>query len=84
MVLNPRESGEFIVKNAKHLKINETGIDKLKNLILEGIQDKTIDVNNFSQNPIHPGCSDDNAINWIFICDTLNFCFWTPGMCNVQ
>lgn len=26
MALNPRESGEFIVKNAKHLTVVESGI----------------------------------------------------------
>lgn len=29
MSLNPRKSGEFIVKNAKHLSIDVNGIQKL-------------------------------------------------------
>lgn len=40
---------------------------------------KQIDVENFSQHPFHPKSSDPTASNWIFLIDTLNFCFWTPG-----
>lgn len=38
-----------------------------------------LDVRNFSQHQHHPKATDPNAIEWIFIIDTLNFCFWTPG-----
>lgn len=38
-----------------------------------------MDIKNFSQNNLHPKSSDENAPNWIFIVDTLNFCFWTPN-----
>lgn len=31
---------------------------------------------NFSQNQHHPKCTDPIAIDWIFVVDTLNFCFW--------
>jgi len=39
---------------------------------------KRIDVENFSQHELHPKSNDAHAANWIFIVDTLNFCFWTP------
>lgn len=32
---------------------------------------------NFSQGNFHPKPSDPQAIDWIFLVDTLNFCFWT-------
>lgn len=38
-----------------------------------------LDVCNFSQHQHHPKATDANAIDWIFLIDTLNFCFWTPG-----
>jgi hypothetical protein len=31
MTLSPKESGEFVVKNAKFLEVIEDGIDKLAN-----------------------------------------------------
>lgn len=39
----------------------------------------TLDVRNFSQHAHHPKATDAHAIEWIFVIDTLNFCFWTPG-----
>lgn len=38
-----------------------------------------LDVNLFSQHQYHPSAADKDAIEWIFVIDTLNFCFWTPG-----
>lgn len=48
--------------------------------ILTAIQTKVINVENFSQHDLHPNSSDPKAVDWIFIIDTLNFCFWTPGV----
>lgn len=79
MALTPRLAGEFIVKNARHLKVNADGIEKLCRDVIAGIQSKDIDIENFSQHQFHPNASDPRASNWIFIIDTLNFCFWTPG-----
>lgn len=79
MVLLPRAAGEFIVNHAKHLKINNAGIDKLFRAVLEGLMTKEISVDNFSQHEFHPKPSDPNCLNWMFLIDTLNFCFWTPG-----
>jgi Potential Queuosine, Q, salvage protein family len=49
-----------------------------KRQVIKGIQDKTIDINNFSQHHLHPKSTDEHALNLIFLIDTLNFCFWTP------
>lgn len=32
---------------------------------------------NFSQNAVHPKAEDSWALDWIFVVDTLNFCFWS-------
>ncbi|XP_055917141.1 Q-nucleotide N-glycosylase 1 [Eupeodes corollae] len=76
--LSPRESGEFIVQNAKYIKIHQKGIDKLSEIIIKGIKSKEIDVSNFSQHELHPKETDAYAANWVLLVDTLNFCFWTP------
>ncbi|XP_055854175.1 queuosine salvage protein [Episyrphus balteatus] len=76
--LSPRESGEFIVQNAKYIKVHQSGIDKLTEIIIKGIQSKEIDVSNFSQHELHPKPTDKHAANWILVVDTLNYCFWTP------
>ncbi|XP_059613360.1 queuosine 5'-phosphate N-glycosylase/hydrolase [Phlebotomus argentipes] len=79
MALQPRASGELIVKLAKHLKVNGSGVDKLCRAVLEGLKSKEIDVENFSQHEFHPKPEDPKCLNWLFLIDTLNFCFWTPG-----
>jgi len=79
MPLNPKESGEYIVKHAKNLTINADGITRLVKEVLDGIKSQQIDVENFSQNEHHPSSNDVYAPNWIFLIDTMNFCFWTPG-----
>jgi len=76
--LLPRESGEYIVKHAKYLRVLPAGIEKLSAEIIAGIKDKRIDVANFSQHDQHPKPTDAHAVEWIFLVDTLNFCFWTP------
>lgn len=79
MALTPRLAGEHVVRNAKHLKVNVSGIEKLCRDVIAGIQSKDIDIENFSQHQFHPTAQDPRALNWLLIIDTLNFCFWTPG-----
>ncbi|XP_034477257.1 queuosine salvage protein [Drosophila innubila] len=76
--LTPRESGKHIVRQAKYLKVLPSGIERLVDEIVSGLISKRIDVANFSQHELHPKSTDAHAANWIFIVDTLNFCFWTP------
>lgn len=84
--LNPRESGEYIVQNADHITVHNEGINKLSNEIFKQIKNGDLRSENFSQNNIdlHPTKNDPNAVEWIFLLDTLNFCFWTPGKNLVQ
>jgi len=80
MKLKPRAAGAYIVENAKNLKVNNAGIEKIADEVLKAILSKELHIDNFSQNNFHPKASPDPqyAVDWIFVCDTLNFCFWTP------
>ncbi|XP_050074894.1 queuosine salvage protein [Anopheles maculipalpis] len=77
--LLPAASGELIVKNARYIGVNEQAIEKLADRVIRGIKEKEINIENFSQHEHHPTAKDPHAVNWIFLIDTLNFCFWTPG-----
>ncbi|XP_017072923.1 queuosine salvage protein [Drosophila eugracilis] len=82
--LNPRQSGAFIVEHAQHVRIIPAGIEKLTQEIVKGLKEKRIAVENFSQHELHPNPNtnqDDysKAADWVFVLDTLNFCFWTPN-----
>lgn len=79
IVLLPRESGEYIVKNAANVEVKRSGIQNLTKDIVEGILSKRIIVDQFVQHPLHPKSTDAYAVEWFFVVDTLNFCFWTPS-----
>lgn len=36
----------------------------------------------FSQVELHPKELNEEGVNWIFVIDTLNFCFWSPASDN--
>ncbi|CAH0548012.1 unnamed protein product [Brassicogethes aeneus] len=76
MALNPRESGKLIATLATHVKINREGIKKLGDILVEEISTGKLSPDNFSQVDVHPNPEDPWAIDWLFVVDTLNFCFW--------
>lgn len=76
MVLNPRDSAKLISEQALHVKIIDYGIEKLGNILVEEIESGRLKPDNFSQTDVHPKAEDKNAADWIFVVDTLNFCFW--------
>ncbi|XP_034942797.1 queuosine salvage protein [Chelonus insularis] len=82
MVLMPRESGKLIAKLSKNVFIEEEGIKSLACEVLEGLKDRTISIDNFSQSEFHPNPGHAKAIDWIFVLDTLNFCFWSSKSNN--
>uniref|UniRef100_A0A182YJ85 Queuosine 5'-phosphate N-glycosylase/hydrolase n=1 Tax=Anopheles stephensi TaxID=30069 RepID=A0A182YJ85_ANOST len=77
--LLPAASGELIVRNARYVTVHEAAIEKLADRVIRGIKEKEINIENFSQHEHHPSAKDPHAVDWIFLIDTLNFCFWTPG-----
>ncbi|CAL7949951.1 unnamed protein product [Xylocopa violacea] len=77
MILMPKESAKLIAFISKNVFVEEEGIKNLACAVLEGLKDKTISVDNFSQNAFHPSSEDPKAVDWIFVLDTLNFSFWS-------
>lgn len=77
MVLPPKESGKLISALAKYVAINEEGIQRLGNILINEIKSGRLSPSNFSQTPVHPKSKDPWALEWLFVVDTLNFCFWS-------
>ena len=44
--------------------------------IIENLKNGQLSIRNFSQNVYHPNPNDSKAVDWLFVIDTLNFCFW--------
>ncbi|KAI5698471.1 hypothetical protein M8J76_004090 [Diaphorina citri] len=68
-----RESATFIAQNSTHVKINDGKISEFCEKLFSN--SKIPDVN--FNHPLHPDCKKDkDFMDWIFVIDSLNFCFW--------
>lgn len=77
MTLQPREAAKFIAESSSDIKISDKGIEKLGKVLIEDINSGALSVENFSQKNVHPSKHDRKALDWLFVVDTLNFCFWS-------
>ena len=76
-ILTPRMSGRFVNKEAKHIKCNARGVDKVAELIYKAIVNEGFGRKIWQKNDLNPkGQSEQEMINWIFFVDTVNFSFW--------
>ncbi|XP_030753727.1 LOW QUALITY PROTEIN: queuosine salvage protein-like [Sitophilus oryzae] len=76
MVLSPKETGRLILENCKFVTIKQEGIEKLGNVLVEEFTSGSLQPANFSQVEFHPKPDDLHVLDWLFVVDTLNFCFW--------
>ncbi|EFP08251.1 hypothetical protein CRE_16854 [Caenorhabditis remanei] len=75
-VLGPAESGKFIVEHGSLVKINQKGVVKVAEQILEAAKDGSIKEALFLSPELHPKSGDKEAVQWVFLVDTINFSFW--------
>lgn len=81
-VLLPRDSARWIADRSTDVKICQEGIKKTAQLIEDGVTgpEPSISLDRWKEHELNPKTTDKAAIDWIFLCDTLNFSFWTaPG-----
>ncbi|CAH2049888.1 unnamed protein product, partial [Iphiclides podalirius] len=78
-VLSPAESGVFIAKHATHVKIVEDGRETLSNEILSSIKANQLQMPDTGADEIHPSKDNPRAVDWVFVIDALNFCFWSKS-----
>ena len=79
--LSPRISGAWIASNAKHITIDDSGIEKCAKFLLDRISNGNIRLESlFQKDGIHRKAVDDEnfGANYVFFISTLNFSFWTP------
>uniref|UniRef100_A0A8R1IFP8 Queuosine 5'-phosphate N-glycosylase/hydrolase n=1 Tax=Caenorhabditis japonica TaxID=281687 RepID=A0A8R1IFP8_CAEJA len=75
-VLLPSQSGKFIVTHGNLVKINKDGVQKVAEQILNAAKDGTLEEALFLSPELHPKSGDRNAVQWVFLVDTINFSFW--------
>ncbi|MGH0163652.1 UNVERIFIED_CONTAM: hypothetical protein FKN15_064609 [Acipenser sinensis] len=75
--LSPRESGKFIAENSKDVFIEEEGVKKVAEMLYAERGCEVFTAQGWQQmNLLAPVCMSDDAVNWVFVVDTLNFSFW--------
>ncbi|KAL3314487.1 hypothetical protein Ciccas_006900 [Cichlidogyrus casuarinus] len=79
----PRESAEYIVGLAKHVKYDDEKTEELSQMLFDAIVSKQFGKHSYSSHPMHPKDKTEAQVNWIFFIDLLNFSFWTeePKYC---
>ncbi|XP_045446793.1 queuosine salvage protein [Melitaea cinxia] len=75
-ILPPAESGKFISERAHHVKIHENGLDKLCQEMFSAVKNNKLQIPDTGTDAIHPNNEHPRAVDWVFVCDALNFCFW--------
>lgn len=76
-VLSPRDSADYIVKNAKHVTIDHGGICKVADVVLDCYNRGLVGTHAWRDHPLHPKVADASAAQWVFLVDALNFNFWS-------
>lgn len=77
--LNPRDSGKFIADNSTHVAIQKDNMDKVAKEIYEQMKVEKYSMECWKAWPLHPKEINKEAVDWIFVIDSLNFSFWLPG-----
>ncbi|PVU94515.1 hypothetical protein BB561_002497 [Smittium simulii] len=70
-------SARYIHESSKHVIIQKQNITKAAQKILAGMQTEKYSTETWKLHPLNPKDNTDNTIEWIFVVDLLNFCFWT-------
>uniref|UniRef100_A0A224XFE1 Queuosine 5'-phosphate N-glycosylase/hydrolase n=1 Tax=Panstrongylus lignarius TaxID=156445 RepID=A0A224XFE1_9HEMI len=79
MALTPKESGAFISSRSTFVTITEEGVKSLARKVYDELkQGKNIRLwSHREHETFPPNLSENDEVNWIFLLDALNFCFWT-------
>ncbi|KAI8437995.1 hypothetical protein MSG28_010653 [Choristoneura fumiferana] len=76
-MLYPAEAGEFIAKHAQHVKLHDEGLDKLCQEMLQSLNSNKLEIPDTGADSTHPSKNHPRPVDWVFVCDALNFCFWS-------
>ncbi|OCT63809.1 chromosome 9 open reading frame 64 L homeolog isoform X3 [Xenopus laevis] len=78
--LPPREAGKFIAENSKDVFVEAAGVRSLAEKLFEKIGRNEITLKGWkSLHELNPQDSGEDAVNWVFFADTLNFSFWSES-----
>jgi len=71
------ENAQYIYDNSVDVALDMRGTRSAAERIWKSMQEKQYNLKAWSDAELHPKGKDENAINFIFTMDLLNFCFWS-------
>ncbi|XP_076847599.1 queuosine 5'-phosphate N-glycosylase/hydrolase [Brachyhypopomus gauderio] len=75
--LAPRESGQFVAEHSRDVFVDEEGVENVAEMLYELRDSEVFTASGWKKmNPLAPAPDTDEAINWVFVTDTMNFSFW--------
>ncbi|XP_033829285.1 queuosine salvage protein [Periophthalmus magnuspinnatus] len=75
--LSPRESGRFVAEHSLDVRVEEEGVEQVAEMLYRLRNSEELSADGWRKaNPLAPDPTSDQAINWVFVVDTMNFSFW--------
>ncbi|XP_077378291.1 queuosine 5'-phosphate N-glycosylase/hydrolase [Festucalex cinctus] len=75
--LLPRESGQFVAEQSQDVSVEEEGVRKVAQMLYALRGSDELSASGWKKaNPLAPAPTSDQAYNWLFVVDTMNFSFW--------
>lgn len=73
----PRESGQYVAERSRDVFVDEEGVKKVAEMLYTLKDSEVFRASGWKMmNPLAPSPDTDEAINWVFVTDTMNFSFW--------
>ena len=73
------EDAEYIYDNSTDVAIDMQGTKNAASSIWTLMQEKQYSIEDWSKHELHPKAKDESTVDFIFLMDLLNFCFWSDG-----
>ncbi|KAM3868408.1 queuosine 5'-phosphate N-glycosylase/hydrolase [Diretmus argenteus] len=75
--LSPRESGQFVAERSRDVFVEEEGVRRVAEMLYTLRHSEELTASGWKKaNPLAPAPMSDQALNWVFVVDTMNFSFW--------
>ncbi|XP_008334899.1 queuosine 5'-phosphate N-glycosylase/hydrolase [Cynoglossus semilaevis] len=75
--LLPRESGRFVAERSQDVFVEEDGVQKVAEMLFSLRHSDDLTASGWKKaNLLAPEPTSDEALNWVFVVDTMNFSFW--------
>ncbi|OXB80133.1 UNVERIFIED_CONTAM: hypothetical protein H355_006965 [Colinus virginianus] len=77
---SPLESARFIAGRSRDVSVDEEGARKVAESLFDKASEAAFGLSGWkSLHELNPRAASEEAVNWVFLVDTLNFSFWSES-----